>query len=172
MNGEAMFQDSDAISVYTEAQAVDDGVLVAINRRDRVTRSVWSALTERAPKDSQPPERWPVDLTGWFQAAKITKKEAAELIAKHGLDAQKEFEKAIRERKALALAKGIISTHARQAKRAYDDNTDGGIYKLFAATKVDGSFDHLSATTVEPSLTLWLLPNENGGTTLMFPEDY
>lgn len=169
---ENVFEETDVVSTYTDAQAVDDGVLVAINRADRVTRSVWHALTERAPKDSQPPNRWPVDMMGWFQAAKISKVEAQKLIAKHGLDAQKEFEKAICERKALALAKGIISTHASQAKRTYDENLDGGIYKLFAALKTDGSFDHLSAAAIEPSLTLWLLPNENGGTTLMFPEDY
>lgn len=169
---ESFFKSADVISVYTDAQAVDDGVLVAINGRDRVTRSVWQSLIERAPKDSQPPNRWPVDMTGWFQATKISKTEAAQLIAKHGLDAQKEFEKAIAERKALALAKGIISTHARQAKRVFDEELDGGIYKLFAATTTGGIFDHLSATPVEPSLTLWLLPNENGGTTLMFPEDY
>ncbi|HVA17029.1 MAG TPA: hypothetical protein VMV59_04870 [Candidatus Dormibacteraeota bacterium] len=166
------FTDADVVSVYTDAQAVDDGLLVAINRADRVTRTVWSELTVRAPKDSQPPNCWPVDLMGWFQAAKISKIEAARLIAKHGLDAQAEFDKAVRERKALALAKGILSTHARQAKRVYDENIDGGIYKLFAVLKVDGSFESLSATPSESSLTLWILPNENGGSTLMFPEDY
>jgi hypothetical protein len=175
---EEPFNDSDVISRYTDAQAVDDGILIAITPKDRVSIGVWSSFKEHAPKDSQPPSCWPVDLMGWFQATKISKTEAQKLIAKYGTDAQAEFDKAIKERKALAMARGIVGSHGRQAKRMFDENIDGGIYKLYAILSYPESdtFTELcmpqSPHSTFSSVTLWLISNENGGVTLMLPEDY
>jgi hypothetical protein len=176
-----MFTEKDVISRYSDNDAVDDGVLVAIGARDRVTRTVWEALAERAPAGSKPPNRWPVDMMGWFQAENIKKPEALALIAKYGAEeGQKKLNQIIADRKALALSKGIVSTHGRQAVKVYEENTDGGIYKLYATVGESGKFESLETVTLTngegTSCNLlppfWLLPNENGGITLMFPEDY
>jgi len=169
------FDEMPIIYAYTDRQAVEDGILVALNAKDRVSRALWEYLVEKAPKGAQPPNRWPVDLMGWFAAAKISKVEALELVAKYGKDeAQRKFARMIADRKALALAKGIISTHAKQATRVYEENIGGGIYKLFAHEH-NGTLAELKEGVLEPfagDSVLWLLPNENGGITLMFPEDY
>lgn len=154
------FDEMEVISTYTDGQAVEDGILVAIGPKDRVSRAVWEYLAEHAPLDSQPPNRWPVDMLGWFQAGKMGKDEAKNRI--------------VADKKALSLAKGLISTHASQARRVYEENIGGGVYKLFAHER-DGVLDELKAGTLEPfagDSVLWLMPNENGGITLMFPEDY
>jgi hypothetical protein len=168
------FDAADVISTYTDGQAVEDGLLVAINQKDRVTRALWEYLVEKAPKGNQPPNRWPVDLMTWFRAEAIKREEALKLIAELGKDAaQKKFERMIADRKALALSKGIISTHTKQATRVYEENIGGGIYKLFAVESPDGRYlTDLTADQGENKSVLWLLPNENGGITLMFPEDY
>jgi hypothetical protein len=167
---ENLFKPEDVISVYSDKNAVEDGALVAINRRDRVTRPVWSYLWKHTPMTSQPPNRWPVDMMGWFRAGAIKKDEALKLIAKHGAEAQKKYEEEIRDKKAAALAGGIISTHSQQARRVYEGNIGGGIYCLWAVT-TSGVLSELSATETFGD-KLWLIPNENGGVTLMFPEDY
>ena len=168
------FDSFEVVSTYTDRQGCEDGVLVALNAKDRISRALWEYLVEKAPKGAQPPNRWPVDLMGWFQAEKNSKVEALELVAKLGKDeAQKKFARMIADRKALALAKGIISTHAKQATRVYQENIGGGIYKLFAVESPDGrSITDLTADQGENKTVLWLLPNENGGITLLFPEDY
>lgn len=171
---QALFAPEDVIATYTDGQAVDDGVLVALNPRDRVTRTVWEWLVEKQPKDAKPPTQWPVDMMGWFGATKIPKTEALALITKYGREeAQKKFEQMIADRKARALAVGVIRTHEKQAARVYNENIGGGIYKLFAIENERG-IDMLTATDPGTGTrkVLWLLPNENGGTTLMFPEDY
>lgn len=166
------------ISTYTDVQACDDGVLIAINAKDRVTRSVWEWLVEKAPKTSQPPNCWPVDMMGWFGATSIKKAEAQKLIAKHGKDAQKLFEQIVADRKAAALCRGLIGRDRQQAERVFRENTDGGIFKHHAA-EISGQIANLTpatqsvqATAVTNGKTLWLMPNENDGITLMFPEDY
>lgn len=172
-----MFTEKDVIFAYTDKNAVDDGLLVAVGPRDRVTRTLWEALCERAPESSKPPNRWPVDLMGWFQAENVKKEDALKLIAKYGAEeGQRKLNQIIADRKALALSKGIIGTHARAAVRAYELNTDGGIYKLYAVMDKAEKYSELMASLpLEGSLvysTFWLLPNENAGVTLMFPEDY
>jgi hypothetical protein len=171
--GESFFKPEDVIYTYTDGQAVEDGVLVAINPRDRVTRTVWEYFVEKAPKGSEPPNRWPVSMMDWFTASKISKTDAAKMIAEFGKDqAQEKFSRMIADRKALALSKGIISTHASQAKRVYDENTDGGIYKLYGHLDPAGILFQLGTEPHGVFCTLWLMPNENNGTTLMFSEDY
>jgi hypothetical protein len=170
------FHGFEVISTYSDGQAIEDGLLVAINQKDRVSRAVWEYLVSKTPKDHRPPANWPVDLMGWFQAEKISKVDALKMIAELGRDqAQKKFERLIADRKALALSKGIISTHDRQARRVYEENIDGGIYKLFAIES-NNQLSELSAVGKPEesawSSVLWLIPNENDGITLMFPEDY
>jgi hypothetical protein len=161
MTTENPFENAHVVSVYTDAQAVDDGVLVAINPRDRVTRAVWDYLTRTTPMTAKPPNRWPVDLMTWFRAPAGDS----------------------RDSRALALAKGLIGTYQRQARKVYDENIGGGIFCLYALTKLD-QLAELSET--EPNdeahavnnfegnetSKLWLIPNENGGVTLLFPDDY
>jgi hypothetical protein len=175
------FNELDVISTYTDAEAIEDGTVVAISKRDRVTRTVWECLVERAPAGSKPPNRWPVDMMGWFRAESISKAEAQRLLAQHGAeDGQAKLDRIIADRKALALSRGIVSTHAAAANRVYEENTDGGIYKLYATVGESGKFESLETVTLTNGQAtscnllppFWLLPNENGGITLMFPEDY
>lgn len=171
MSKETLFQPEDVVSVYTDAQAVDDGCLVAINRRDRVTRSVWEYLARYTPTNSQPPDCWPVEMMGWFTAGKISKQDALKMIAEHGKDeAQRRFEKQIRDQKAKALAGGLIDRESRRAREVYEQNIDGGIHAVYAKV-ADGKLKSLD-TVPNGGDKFWLIPNENGGTTLMFPEDY
>ena len=125
-NAESVFSSADVISTYTDTQACDDGLLIALDAKDRVTRSVWEWLVEKAPKSSQPPNRWPVDMMGWFSATSIKKAEAQKLIAKHGKDTQKVLERIVADRKAAALSRGIITTNRHQATRVYNENINGG----------------------------------------------
>lgn len=46
--------DNNIVSTYTDAEAIEDGTLVAINRKDRVTRAAFDFLVEFAPADAQP----------------------------------------------------------------------------------------------------------------------
>lgn len=138
------------ISVYTDAEAIEDGGLVAITRIDRVTRAVFDFLSEFAPPDAQPPANWPVDLMKWFRTRN-------------------------RDDKAAAMAIGLISTRGREAKKVYEENIGGGIYQVWAV--VDGARGKLNCLAeADPNLggarKLWLMPNENGGFTLLFPSDY
>ena len=167
------FDGAEIVSTYTDAQAIEDGILVAINREDRVSRPCWEFLATKAPKGNQPPNCWPVDLMGWFRAEAIKREDALKLIAELGKDeAQQKFERMIADRKALAMASALVRTHGKQAKKVYDENTDGGIYKLFAATDEAGVISELRSQPYGKHRVLWLMPNENGGITLMFPEDY
>jgi hypothetical protein len=168
---ESLFTPEDVISTYTDAQACDDGVLIALNAKDRVTRTVWEWLTEKAPKTRQPPNRWPVDMMGWFGATSIKKDEAQKLIAKHGKDAQKVLDRIIADRKAAALSRGLISANRQQATRVYNENIDGGIFKA-QVLENNGQIESLTDISSLINTTLWLVPNENDGITLMFPEDY
>jgi hypothetical protein len=169
------FDGAEVVSTYTDGQAVEDGVLVSLNEKDRVSRAVWEYLVQHAPKGAKPPNRWPVDFMGWFQAAKISKVEALKLIAEYGKDeAQKKLERIIADRKALAMSSALIRTHDKQARRVYDENIGGGIHKLYAVIDGLGTISGLQEDLSGPFKfeTLWLMPNENGGITLMFPEDY
>jgi hypothetical protein len=169
------FEGFEVISQYTDSDACEDGTIVAITAKDRTTRNVWDILQRRAPAGSRPPNCWPVDLMGWFTAAKISKIEAAKMIAKEGAErGQALYEELIAGRKALALARGLIGQHAAAANRTYEQNIDGGIYKVYAVTGGNGELASLEKE-LPAGLSydiFWLVPNENGGITLMLPEDY
>ena len=109
-------------------------------------------------------------MKGWFRAETIKREDALKLICEFGKEgAQEKFEQIVANRKALALTKALIGTHRHTARRVYEENTDGGIYKLFV---VESGNTLASLGSVETKTVLWLLPNENDGITLMFPEDY
>ncbi len=166
---EAFFEREDVVSTYSDREAVQDGILVAINSTDRVSRAVWEFLATHTPMTSQPPRNWSVDMMGWFRAGNIKKVDAVKLIAEHGKDgAQAKFEKTIRDNKALALASGLIAREGKTARKVYDEKIGGGIFSIFAKLKNE----KLAELSPVDGTKLWLLPNENGGLTLMFPEDY
>jgi hypothetical protein len=144
------------ISSYTSEQAVDDGVLVAVTTKDMVTRQVFDFLSRYAAGAEQPPDCWPIELMTWVRAAAMPREVALKLIAELGKDgAQAHFKKRIGDNRACSMAKGLIDVNLRQAQKVYDDNIGGGIWKHEALDR-----------------TFWLVPNELGGMTLMFPEDY
>ena len=134
---------------YTDEQAREDGVLVAVSRKDRVTQAAFNFLAEHLTP--RPPSQWPVDMMGYFRA-------------KDGED------------RALAAANGLISVHGPDARRIYENNIGGGIWEAWAVSKKDGALLSLfkSAPTSDEweATKLWLIPNEMGGLTLLFPEDY
>ena len=71
--------------------------------------------------------------------------------------------------KALALCKALIHTQEAEARRIYEHNVDGGIWQRWYVP------DRHALVQDEPtteSTKLWMLPNECGGMTLMFPSDY
>jgi len=172
-NSNDHFEWGEPISTYSDADAIEDGVLVPITAKDRATRSVFDFLASHTPMGSQPPANWPV-MRGWFRAEAIRREQALKLIPELGKDgAQAKFTEMIRERKALAMAKGLIGREERTARRIYENNEGGGIHKLYAAVVVG----EILGLLPKPGLgaddkTLWLIPNELGGITLMFPEDY
>lgn len=144
-------EEFEVISRYTDDQAVEDGFLVKLGRgNDRVTNAMFAFLAAAAPADTKPPNRWPVDLMGWFKAKD-------------------------ENQKALALAGGVVSTNSREAKRVYEQNIGGGIFKVYAKVGLDGKLAELTTDPKDGEVNnkvLWLVPNELGGITLMFPEDY
>lgn len=162
------------ISVYTDREAVEDGLLVPVTLRDRVTRSVWEWLHANTPLTAEPPSCWPVEMMGWFRAGSITQKQAQVMIARHGMDAQKVYEKEMRDKKALALALGLIARDERKAREVYEQNIGGGIHRAFANV-TDGKITCLCEgdhALVNADVAMWLIPNELNGVTLMFPDDY
>jgi hypothetical protein len=175
------------ISTYSDAEAIEDGILVPINRKDRATRPLFTFLAEHAPLGSKPPDCWPVEMMGWFRAEAMKREEALKLIAELGKEAaQAKFVEIIRDRKALAMLKGLIGREERTAVRVYENNEGGGIHAIHVATAEDGTIAGISPIEIprddknnlgwkpegNPTTTVWLIPNENGGITAMFPSDY
>jgi len=115
------FDSFEVVSQYTDAQACDDGFLVAIAAKDRVSRAVWDYLCSRVPLDNVKPE---------------------------DIDAK-------RHDHALFTSGRMVSQNALEARRVYEQNIGGGIFTL-----------------IELGRKFWIMPNELGGVTLMFPEDY
>ncbi len=146
---EDLWADAALISVYTDEQAVDDGVLVALWGADRATRAVWEWLCGNL-EGGQPPEAWPVALLAWCEAQTPAGR-------------------------ALAALGGLIGTYEPQARATYEENRDGGIFRLHASLGDRGQVIRLRTgadVPEESSRTIWLIPNEVGGMTVLFPEDY
>jgi hypothetical protein len=115
------FDGFEVVSTYTDGQACEDGILVAVAAKDRVSRPVWEYLCSRVPLDNVAPE---------------------------AIDAK-------RHDHALFTSGRMITTNALEARRVYEQNIGGGIFSL-----------------IEQGRKFWIMPNELGGLTLMFPEDY
>lgn len=136
----------EVISMYTDDMAVEDGILVPLNGQDRVTRACWEWMADKL--GDSPPDRWPVELMGYIGA-------------ESGDD------------RALAAAKGLLGSWEKKARTVYEENIGGGIFTLWVRESdeaiigiTDSEFGDGEATR------LWFIPNELGGMTLMFPEDY
>jgi hypothetical protein len=141
---------------YSDREACEDGVLVKIGNRDRISRAAWDFLTGATPLKAEPPKNWPVEMLNWFKS--------------NGL----ENEMQIRDRKALALAKGIIAKEGREARRVWENNIDGGVYWFWAQLNAEtiSAFSRDAVMPLTGARKLWMIPNELGGVTLLFPEDY
>lgn len=161
------------ISTYSDREALEDGMLIAISPKDRVTRAAWDFIAANAPMGSAPPCEWPVDLATWFAAPAISQDDALKMIAKYGQEANAKLCDLIRERKAAALTIGIVGRESETARRIYENNEGGGIHTLNVAVASD---DEILGLLPRPltggTVTMWLIPNELGGITLMLPEDY
>lgn len=140
----------EVISSYPDSQAVEDGILVPITQQDRVTRAAWEWMADKL--GDSPPNCWPVELMGYIGAAK-------------GAEGNDD--------RALAASKGLIGQHRRQATKVWDENIGGGVYKLVART-VNGAIMGITEGEEDSGtfMKLWIIPNELGGVTLMFPSDY
>ena len=53
---------------YTDKEAIEDGVFIALNYRDRMTSNAFYAIMRVAEDQGDPPSCWPVDLMGYFKA--------------------------------------------------------------------------------------------------------
>jgi hypothetical protein len=144
-------EDTHVISKYTDEQACEDGTLVAVTPRDRVTSAVWGFVSEHL--GDTPPFGWPVGLLAWC--------------------AIRDDDPEPGMRRALAATKGLIDVNRTEATRIYEDNIGGGIWDGYiqqGADDVITGFDRTDGPGGDRRV--WLMPNELGGLTLMFPEDY
>lgn len=147
----ALFTEADVIFAYTDDQAVEDGTLIAIDGKNRVTSTVFGFLARHLQKE--PPTRWPVELLTYFGSKSP-------------------------EDRARAAAWGLVTTYGDEARRIYDRNIGGGIWRAKAVV-ANGRIRELAPEPDMPTgaadaevRTLWLMPNEVGGLTLLFPDDY
>ncbi len=141
----------DAIFTYTDQEAVDDGVLVPLNKTDRVTRAVWDYFEARTGSRT-PPLRWPL---GNSPRAMYPYSDPQDMFWRTS-----------------ALTSGLIEKYADSARDVYAQNIGGGVwFASLEATETEITALRPGMKT-EGAVTLWLLPNELGGVTLMFPEDY
>lgn len=70
-----MFEDFEVVSSYSDANAVDDGVLVPVSGKNLMTRTVFEFLAKNTPlHTAEPPANWPVEMMGWFKSGTISKK--------------------------------------------------------------------------------------------------
>jgi hypothetical protein len=138
--------DYEIISRYSDAQALDDGCLVALNRRDRATGTIMAWLEDHLPTGAAPPSCWPVDMMGWF-AGKTP------------------------QARAKAAADGLVAQWGPIAKRA-----PGARLSLYALTSGAGgwiaSLESAPPEDARSGVQRFILAvNECDGVTLMLPED-
>lgn len=150
-----LFRPEDVIAEYGDEQALDDGVIVAVSGRDRVTNTAFAWIQEHVGCKSQPPNRWPVDLFPWCSAER---------------DADRAGDLQVSARRAVAAVRGVIGTYQRQA---HERDQAGHMLELWADVRSDGVHGLVEQEPDNPHATrFWLVPNELGGITLMFPSDY
>lgn len=134
---------SDVISTYTDQEAVNDGVLVSLGSKDRVTSTVYHFLLARVSK--RVPLQWPLEPHA---------KSAYEVISDPDM-------------RVLMLCTALVRHYGPIAKKVYDD---GNLWHAY----LDASGSDINAIRpgTKEGLQLWIMPNELGGLTIMFPEDY
>jgi len=129
---------------YGDGQAVEDGVLARITIKDRATAAVWRMVQSAV-------EERPTD---------------------HG--------------NTLAIIQSWIDANQERAHSVWDNNIDGGVLKLRkvpSTLEVEQTEMRLGYTEKDFRVIpvpvgearkddMWLIPNELGGVTLMFPSDY
>lgn len=135
------FTGAEIISEYSDRQAVEDGILVAVANTDRVTRTVWEKLLRWAADKRGPANYWTVIL---FDA-----------ISKDP------------DRRAAGWARGLM-TESVDRRRCQADEIiqlwfDENEWKLYRVAPARHDNPH--------RVELWLRGNELGGVTLMTPED-
>jgi len=131
------------IYAYTDETAVEDGFLVPLNNRDRITRAAYVALAKAAEFQTNPPNYWTVDLFGYCRA-------------KTG------------EARALAMAGGLVDVNRHTVER---DGGPLAFYAIRSATGYVRlvEVEPADAATFD---TYWLEANERGGVTVMLPGDH
>lgn len=129
------------VYAYTDENAVQDGVLVPLSDTNRVTSAVFVHLQDTATS-KEVPRNWP--LVGHAQAMYPYTQHKPEW-------------------RAYALAQALAEHYGVKAKEVWDAG------EVWAAA-LDGDLK-LRPGSKDGEYTLWLLPNELGGVTLMFPED-
>lgn len=150
------------ISQYTDHEALEDGALVAVTDRDRCTCALFEDMAELLPSD-QPPQCWPIDLMTWCNG------------------------KQDGPTRAMSACKGLIGRESHAVRRA-----DGDPVRFFYSVRnyeetkrgrpisvphISNLIELRNGDTVAADETngakvLWLLPNELGGVTMMYPSDY
>ena len=145
-----LFGDAEIISSYTDADAINDGQIIAVNDRDRMTNGVFAFLSRAAADlEARPPSCWPVPMLDWFRAKNP-------------------------DTKAVALAHGFITEN----RKAADVPPPADFFTAYFVTNADGQLTgYLKAVGdgVEGAnhKRVWLVPNdETRGLTLMFPSEY
>ena len=124
----------DVIYSYGDEQAVEDGVLVAVSKIDRVTIAAWV----------------------WLEA---------QIAADHGGE--------VPDDEPRATATAWIAEHGKRAAEVWNENIDGGVFQLRTGYEGNTWRSFHATDEAEADIThLWLIPNEVGGMTLMFPSDY
>jgi hypothetical protein len=123
--------EDDVIYSYGDDVAVEDGILVAVSKIDRVTIAAWV----------------------WLEA---------QLATHHGDE--------VPDDEPRATATTWIAEHRKRAAEVWNENIGGGVFQLAYDSKA------MRVIAIDPhdemSGSLWLIPNEVGGMTLMFPSDY
>jgi len=142
------FEGAEVVSEYTDKQALEDGVLVALSTQNRTTCAVYGWLTKVTTKwEHKPPSNWPVEMLSFFGSKTP-------------------------EYRAVIMARSLLVYHDKAARRVYDENIGGGIWKAVYHDTGHRLAVHAENDAPAGGTVLWILPNEIGGLTLMFPDDY
>lgn len=135
---------SDVVFQYTDTEAVQDGVLVPLTSRDRVSQALWDFIEARV-SPNRVPLRWPM-LSGVEAMYPLVKTE---------------------EWRSRALLQSLTIAYHDAAHSVYDN---GGVWHAKLEV-TNSSIESISPGSKE-DIQIWIMPNELGGLTVMFPSDY
>ena len=149
------FEKEHVISEYGDEQAVEDGFLVAVSKRDRVTNTVFALFEHGVPLEAAPPSRCPVALLRWCGAKNTATR-------------------------AVLMCAGLIEQWRDRAHEE-DRKDDRRIFSGFVLHTEDDpaqirgflpGIPHDLFPEKCTSAKVWFCPNELGGVTMMYPSDY